>query len=66
MNSFFCDVIIDSMALEPAERLEDVTHLAGLCIEVLQQNEEHHSEVCNAAYHCRWYSQSECTPMGLK
>lgn len=29
----------------PAERLEDVTHLAGLCIEVLQQNDEHHSEV---------------------
>lgn len=37
--------VSDSMALEPAERLEDVTHLAGLCIEVLQQNEEHHSEV---------------------
>ncbi|XP_053572644.1 calcium-dependent secretion activator 2 isoform X2 [Bombina bombina] len=28
----------------PAKKLEDVLHLAELCIEVLQQNEEHHSE----------------------
>ncbi|XP_067934270.1 calcium-dependent secretion activator 1-like isoform X2 [Watersipora subatra] len=27
-----------------SERLEEMTHLAGLCIEVLQQNEEHHAE----------------------
>jgi hypothetical protein len=27
------------------KRLEDVMHLAELCIEVLQQNEEHHAEV---------------------
>ncbi|NWZ33267.1 CAPS2 protein, partial [Brachypodius atriceps] len=29
----------------PARKLEEVLHLAELCIEVLQQNEEHHSEV---------------------
>ncbi|XP_027495409.1 calcium-dependent secretion activator 2 isoform X16 [Corapipo altera] len=28
----------------PAKKLEEVLHLAELCIEVLQQNEEHHSE----------------------
>ncbi|XP_072340588.1 calcium-dependent secretion activator 2 isoform X13 [Scyliorhinus torazame] len=28
----------------PAKRLEDVIRLSELCIEVLQQNEEHHSE----------------------
>ncbi|KAM4675254.1 calcium-dependent secretion activator 2 isoform 2-T2 [Discoglossus pictus] len=28
----------------PAKKLEDILHLADLCIEVLQQNEEHHSE----------------------
>lgn len=28
-----------------ARKLEEVLHLAELCIEVLQQNEEHHSEV---------------------
>ncbi|XP_066039100.1 calcium-dependent secretion activator 2 isoform X4 [Chamaea fasciata] len=28
----------------PARKLEEVLHLAELCIEVLQQNEEHHSE----------------------
>lgn len=33
----------------PARKLEEVLHLAELCIEVLQQNEEHHAEVmtCN-------------------
>ncbi|XP_075201183.1 calcium-dependent secretion activator 2 isoform X10 [Anomaloglossus baeobatrachus] len=29
---------------EPSKKLRDVLHLAELCIEVLQQNEEHHSE----------------------
>ncbi|XP_038261223.1 calcium-dependent secretion activator 2 isoform X19 [Dermochelys coriacea] len=28
----------------PARKLEEVLHLAELCIEVLQQNEEHHAE----------------------
>ncbi|XP_075713278.1 calcium-dependent secretion activator 2 isoform X8 [Rhinoderma darwinii] len=28
----------------PSKKLRDVLHLAELCIEVLQQNEEHHSE----------------------
>ncbi|XP_064633820.1 calcium-dependent secretion activator 1-like isoform X2 [Lineus longissimus] len=28
----------------PERRLEDIIHLAELCIEVLQQNEEHHAE----------------------
>jgi len=35
---------------DPADRLEDIIHLAGLCIEVLQQNEEHHAEV--SLVHC--------------
>ncbi|XP_044136212.1 calcium-dependent secretion activator 2 isoform X3 [Bufo gargarizans] len=29
---------------DPSKKLRDVLHLAELCIEVLQQNEEHHSE----------------------
>lgn len=29
----------------PEKRLEDMTRLGELCIDVLQQNEEHHSEV---------------------
>ncbi|KAK6488051.1 calcium-dependent secretion activator 2-like [Huso huso] len=32
----------------PAKKLEDVMRLGELCIEVLQQNEEHHSEVMKA------------------
>lgn len=31
--------------VSPKKRLDDVIHLAELCIEVLQQNEEHHAEV---------------------
>ena len=27
------------------KKMEDIVHLAELCIEVLQQNEEHHAEV---------------------
>ena len=29
----------------PAKRLEDLMHLAELCIDLLQQNDEHHAEV---------------------
>ena len=31
--------------LDSKKKLEDLIHLAELCIEVLQQNEEHHAEV---------------------
>ncbi|XP_070192470.1 calcium-dependent secretion activator 1-like isoform X1 [Littorina saxatilis] len=30
--------------VSPKKKLEDIMHLAELCIEVLQQNEEHHAE----------------------
>ncbi len=36
---------LNSEELPPEKRLEDVIHLAELCIDVLQQNEEHHAEV---------------------
>lgn len=38
----------------PARKLEEVLHLAELCIEVLQQNEEHHAEVmtCFNCHRC--------------
>ncbi|XP_022108476.1 calcium-dependent secretion activator 1-like isoform X3 [Acanthaster planci] len=35
---------LNSEDLPPEKRLEDVLHLAELCIDVLQQNEEHHAE----------------------
>lgn len=42
-----CSYFPDSYSemVTPKKRLEDVLHLAELCIEVLQQNEEHHAEV---------------------
>lgn len=38
----FCSV---NPLTSPEKRLEDLLRLGELCIEVLQQNEEHHSEV---------------------
>lgn len=32
----------------PKKKLDDIMHLAELCIEVLQQNEEHHAEVSDS------------------
>lgn len=29
----------------PAKKLEDLIHLAELCVDLLQQNEEHYAEV---------------------
>ena len=29
----------------PSKKLEGIVHLAEVCVEVLQQNEEHHAEV---------------------
>lgn len=29
-----------------AKKLEDLIHLAELCVDLLQQNEEHYAEVC--------------------
>lgn len=29
----------------PKKKIEDLIHLAELCIDLLQQNEEHHTEV---------------------
>ncbi|XP_078339527.1 calcium-dependent secretion activator 1-like isoform X6 [Crassostrea virginica] len=45
--------------VSPKRRLDDVIHLAELCIEVLQQNEEHHAErvkanIVNQAF--AWFS----------
>jgi len=38
--------------LDPKKKLDDLIHLAELCIEVLQQNEEHHADVGCHDYHC--------------
>lgn len=31
----------------PAKKLEDLIHLAELCVDLLQQNDEHYAEVIN-------------------
>ncbi|XP_055922621.1 calcium-dependent secretion activator isoform X4 [Eupeodes corollae] len=33
------------MIVSPAKKLEDLTHLAELCVDLLQQNEEHYAEL---------------------
>lgn len=42
--SLCANVTADTQAA-PDKRLEDMMRLGELCIEVLQQNDEHHSEV---------------------
>lgn len=34
----------------PAKKLEDLIHLAELCVDLLQQNEEHYAEVSGVIY----------------
>lgn len=50
---FGCSILISAAVFEPSvdaqaapeKRLEDMMRLGELCMEVLQQNDEHHSEV---------------------
>ncbi|KAJ6668229.1 hypothetical protein lerEdw1_015606 [Lerista edwardsae] len=46
-NSSSCTTENVGRLVTPAKKLEDTIRLAELVIEVLQQNEEHHAEVCN-------------------
>lgn len=43
--TLFADAESHDMCESPKKRLEDLMHLAELCIDLLQQNEEHHAEV---------------------
>jgi MUN domain len=38
------------MIVPPAKKLEDLIHLAELCVDLLQQNEEHYAEVSTKNY----------------
>lgn len=44
-------MIIEDLNIEnqvtPSKKLEDLIHLAELCVDLLQQNEEHYAEVCD-------------------
>ncbi|KAG8276201.1 dense core granule exocytosis [Homalodisca vitripennis] len=35
------------MIVPPSKKLEDLIHLAELCVDLLQQNEEHYAEEMN-------------------
>lgn len=39
------------MLVPPAKKLEDLIHLTELCVDLLQQNEEHYAEVSVIDYH---------------
>uniref|UniRef100_A0A673B4X2 Calcium dependent secretion activator 2 n=1 Tax=Sphaeramia orbicularis TaxID=375764 RepID=A0A673B4X2_9TELE len=49
----YAQIKVDAQAA-PEKRLEDMMRLGELCIEVLQQNDEHHSEVFNACAFSWW------------
>lgn len=44
-----CECLADDLSGEvmvaPSKKLEDLIHLAELCVDLLQQNEEHYAEV---------------------
>ena len=42
------------MIVPPAKKLEDLIHLAELCVDLLQQNEEHYAEVNIHKIHARY------------
>uniref|UniRef100_A0A4W6DU14 Calcium dependent secretion activator 2 n=1 Tax=Lates calcarifer TaxID=8187 RepID=A0A4W6DU14_LATCA len=47
----------ESLTAAPEKRLEDMMRLGELCIEVLQQNEEHHSEVLDFYSAFSWWPE---------
>lgn len=49
------------MIVPPAKKLEDLIHLAELCVDLLQQNEEHYAEV-NSQIHARYTISTKKPP----
>lgn len=41
----FSDDLSGEIAVPPSKKLDDLIHLAELCVDLLQQNEEHYAEV---------------------
>lgn len=39
------DDLSGEVCVSPGKKLEDLIHLANLCVDLLQQNQEHYSEV---------------------
>jgi hypothetical protein len=39
------DDLSGEVMVAPSKKLEDLIHLAELCVDLLQQNEEHYAEV---------------------
>ncbi|XP_070150920.1 calcium-dependent secretion activator isoform X2 [Polyergus mexicanus] len=48
------DDLSGEVCVPPSKKLEDLIHLAELCVDLLQQNEEHYSEVVPQAF--AWFS----------
>ncbi len=44
-HSFFSDDLSGEVTVAPSKKLEDLIHLAELCVGLLQQNKEHYAEV---------------------
>lgn len=47
---FAIDDLRGEVIVPPAKKLEDLIHLAELCVDLLQQNEEHYAEVCDDVF----------------
>lgn len=45
LSNLFCLIESSGDDVSPDTKLNDIMHLAELCIDLLHQNEEHHAEV---------------------
>lgn len=45
MHCFLLDDLRGETMVPPSKKLDDLIHLAELCVDLLQQNEEHYAEV---------------------
>ena len=43
----------------PSKKLDDLIHLAELCVDLLQQNEEHYAEVCILSFYFQTENKTE-------
>lgn len=49
VNDLFTDDLRGETMVAPSKKLDDLIHLAELCVDLLQQNEEHYAEVSSVS-----------------
>lgn len=50
-HCYFVEDLRGETMVSPSKKLDDLIHLAELCVDLLQQNEEHYAEVTELTKH---------------